>query len=115
MAKIFMILIAVAAIGCASQEPQTSLEDIDVDVFYEVPKIAYEELGRVDTTSNSKDPMGAVEKTLIRAADMGADGVIVQAINNKGLVAGGRDSFGTGGGGGTFIYQIQATAIRYVE
>lgn len=113
--KIFTILIAVAICGCASQESKTPQESINVQVFYDEPKIEYEELGAINTTNRAKDPLNALEKTLGRAADMGANGVIVHSITNKGLVAGGRDTFATGGGGGTFVYQIQATAIRYVE
>jgi hypothetical protein len=59
--------------------------------------------------------MDVLEKNIRRAAELGADGVIVHSILNKGTVAGGSDIYGTGGGDGTAVFQIQATAIRYVE
>lgn len=115
MMKIFAVLLATVICGCASQEPETSQEPVNVQVFYDEPKIEYEDLGRINSTNRAKDPLAALGKTLERAAEMGANGVIVHSITNKGLGAGGRDSFATGGGGATIVYQIQATAIRYVE
>ena len=115
MNKLVTVFVAVAICGCASQEPATPQEEVNVQVFNEEPKIEYENLGRINSTNRAKDPLGALERTLRRAADMGANGVIVHSITSKGLVAGGSDSFGTGGGGETYIYQVQATAIRYIE
>ncbi len=115
MMKIFMILIGLVICGCASQPTELTQEERDLHVFYEEPKIEYEKLGRIDTTSPAKHAMDALEKILSRAVELGADGVIIHSIRNKGTVAGGHDAFGTGGGGGFAVYQIQATAIRYVN
>ena len=65
--------------------------------------------------NRARHAIDVMDKVLIRAAELAADGVIVHATINKGLVAGGADVFGTGGGGGFSMYQIQATAIRYLE
>ncbi len=113
--KIFMILIGLVIFGCASQPTELTQEERDLHVYYEEPKIAYENLGRIDTTSRANHAMDMLEKILSRAVELGADGVIVHSIRNKGTVAGGGDEFGTGGGGGFAVYQIQATAIRYVN
>ncbi len=115
MMKIFMILIGLFICGCASQPTELTQEERDLHVFYEEPKIDYENLGRIDSTSRAKHAMDMLEKILSRAVELGADGVIVHSIRNKGTVAGGGDAFGTGGGGGVTVYQIQATAIRYVN
>ena len=115
MMKIFMILMGLVICGCASQPTELTQEERDIHVFHEEPKIDYEKLGRIDTTSRADNAMAALDKTLRRAAELGADGVIVHSISNKGVVAGGGDSFGTGGGGGSEVYQIQATAIRYIN
>ncbi len=113
--KIFMILIGLVIFGCASQPTELTQEERDLHVFYEEPKIDYEILGRIDSTSRAKNAMDMLEKILSRAVELGADGVIIHSIRNKGTVAGGGDEFGTGGGGGFAVYQIQATAIRYVN
>ncbi len=113
--KIFIILIGLVVFGCASQPTELTQEERDLHVFYEEPKIDYENLGRIDSTSRAKNAMAMLEKILGRAVELGADGVIVHSISNKGTVAGGGDEFGTGGGGGFAVYQIQATAIRYVN
>ncbi len=113
--KIFMILIGLVICGCASQPTELTQEERDLHVFFEEPKIDYENLGRIDSTSRAKHAMDMLEKILSRAVELGADGVIVHSIRNKGTVAGGSDEFGTGGGGGFAVYQIQATAIRYVN
>lgn len=113
--KTFMILIGLAICGCSSQPTELSQEAIDIHVFYEAPKIEYEDLGRIDTTSRAKDAMDALEKVLRRAAELGADGVIVHSISSKGTSAGREDQFGTGGGRVTEVFQIEATAVRYVE
>jgi len=113
--KIFMILIGLVICGCASQPMELTQEERDLHIFYEEPKIDYENLGRIDSTSRAKHAMDMLEKILSRAVELGADGVIVHSIRNKGTVAGGSDEFGTGGGGGFAVYQIQATAIRYVN
>ncbi len=110
-----MILIGLVICGCASQPTELTQEERDLHVFYEEPKIEYENLGRIDTTSPAKHAMVVLEKILSRAVELGADGVIIHSIRNKGTVAGGADAFGTGGGGGVGVYQIQATAIRYIN
>ncbi len=110
-----MILIGLVICGCASQPAELTQEERDLHVFYEEPKIEYEKLGRIDATSRANHAMDVLEKILSRAVELGADGVIIHSIRNKGTVAGGSDSFGTGGGGGFAVYQIQATAIRYVN
>ncbi len=115
MMKIHMILIGLVICGCVSQPTELTQEERDLHVFYEEPKIEYEYLGRIDATNRANHAMDALDKILSRAVELGADGVIVHAIRNKGPVAGGRDAFGTGGGGGAEVYQIQATAIRYVN
>ena len=115
MMKIFMILIGLVICGCASQPTELTQEERDLHVFYEEPKIEYEKLGRIDATSRANHAMDVLEKILSRAVELGADGVIIHSIRNKGTVAGGGDAFGTGGGGGFAVYQIQATAIRYIN
>ena len=115
MMKIFMILIGLVICGCASQPTELTQEARDLHVFYEEPKISYETLGRIDTTSRANNSMDALEKVLIRAAELGADGVIIHSISNKGTIAGEVDTYGTGGGRRFDLYQIQATAIRYVN
>ncbi len=115
MMKIFMILIGLVICGCASQPTDLTQEERDLHVFYEEPKIEYEKLGRIDATSRANHAMDVLEKILSRAVELGADGVIIHSIRNKGTVAGGGDAFGTGGGGGFAVYQIQATAIRYIN
>ncbi len=113
--KLFMILIGLVICGCASQPTELTQEERDLHVFYEEPKIEDEKLGRIDATSRANHAMDVLEKILSRAVELGADGVIIHSIRNKGTVAGGGDAFGTGGGGGFAVYQIQATAIRYVN
>ena len=115
MMKIFMILIGLVICGCASQPTELTQEERDLHLFYEEPKIDYESLGRIDATSRGKHAMDALDKILSRAVELGADGIIVHSIRNKGTVAGGSDAFGYGGGGGFAVYQIQATAIRYIN
>ncbi len=110
-----MILIGLVICGCASQPTELTQEERDLHVFYEEPKIEYEKLGRIDATSRANHAMDVLEKILSRAVELGADGVIIHSIRNKGTVAGGGDAFGTGGGGGFAVYQIQATAIRYIN
>ena len=113
--KILMILLAVVICGCASQSPELTQEARNIHVFNEEPTVAYETLGRVDTTTRGRNAMDVLEKIQIRAVELGANGIIVHSILNKGTVAGGTDAFGTGGGGGFAVFQIQATAIRYVD
>ena len=113
--KIFIVLVALVFCGCASQPTELTQEEMDIDVFYEEPKIAYENLDHIDTTSRGTSAVNALDKVLKRAAELGADGVIVHSISNKGISAGGADTFGTGGGNRADIFQIQATAIRYVN
>lgn len=116
--KIPIVLIGLVLCGCTSQPtespPESSQELFDIDVFYEEPKIEYEVLDRVDTTRRADNQMDVMIQVLRRAEELGADGVIVHTIYNRGIVSG-RDAFGTGGGGGFAVYQIRATAIRYVE
>jgi len=113
--KIYAILIGLIIFGCASQPAELTEEERNIHVFYEEPKVDYESLGRIDTTSSGEHAMDVLEKVIRHAAELGADGVMVHSILNKGTVAGGSDMYGTGGGGGTAVFQIQATAIRYVE
>ena len=109
-----IVLIGLLLCGCASQPSESPPEQIDVDVFYEEPTIDYDVLARVDTTRRADNQMDVMVEVLRRAEEIGADGVIVHSIHNRGIVSG-RDAFGTGGGGGFAVYQIRATAIRYVE
>lgn len=115
MMKIFIILIGLVICGCTSQPTELTQEERDIHVFYEEPKIAYENLDRIDTTSRASNAVDALDKVLRRAAELGADGVIVHSISNKGTVADSVDTFGTGGGRRVSLFQIQATAIRYVN
>ncbi|MEM7501327.1 MAG: hypothetical protein AAF417_04765 [Pseudomonadota bacterium] len=116
--KISIVLIGLVLCGCVNQPPESSPDSppevIDVDVFYEEPTIDYEVLDRVDTTRRSDNQMDVLVEVLRRAEKLGADGVIVHTIYNRGRVSG-SDAFGTGGGGGFAVYQIRATAIKYVE
>ena len=111
--KGLVLLIGFAIVGCAAQAPEPPPRDREINVFLEEPLIEYESLGSVDISSRAEHEMEVLEKVLDRAAQMGADGVIVRSVRTKGRVAGGGDNFGTGGGGGHEVYQIQATAIRY--
>ena len=115
MMKIVMIVIVLASIGCVNQPTELTQEERNIHVFYEEPKIEYESLGRINLTRRADHAMNALEQIFGRAVELGADGVIVHSIRNKGTVAGGSDEFGTGGGGGFAVYQIQATAIRYIN
>lgn len=113
--KIFMILIGLVISGCASQPTELTQAERDINVFYDEPKIAYENLDRIDTTTRASNAIDALDKVLRRAAELGADGVIVHSISNRGTVADSVDTFGTGGGGRISLFQIKATAIRYVD
>ncbi len=115
MMKIFMILIGLVICGCASQPTELTQEERDLHVFYEEPKIDYENLGRIDSTSRAKHAMDMLEKILSRAVELGADGVIVHSIRNKGSIDDAGDAFVTGGRHRGAVYQIQATAIRYIN
>lgn len=115
MMKIFIILIGLVICGCASQPTELTQEEKDIHVFYEEPKIAYENLDDIDMTSRGNNAVEALDKVLRRAAELGADGVIIHSISNKGIAAGRADTFGTGGSSTAGVFQIQATAIRYVN
>ncbi len=115
MMKIFMILIGLVICGCASQPTELTQEERDLHLFYEEPKIDYESLGRIDTTSRAKHAMDALDGIRSRAVELGADGIIVHSIRNKGTVDCGGDGFATGGCMRNAVYQIQATAIRYIN
>ncbi len=110
-----MILMAVTIFGCASQPEELTQAEQDLHIFYEEPKIAYEVLGRIDATSPANHPIETLNKLRGRAVKLGADGIFVHAIFSKGTVAGQHDRFGTGGGDGIAVYQIQASAIRYID
>lgn len=114
--KNIAILLGLALCGCAGQPTEQMgpvPEKLDIHVFYEEPEIEYRELGRVDETKRAEHPMDVLEQVLHNSIQLGADGVIVHSIRNRGTVAGLGDAFGTGGGGGHAVYQIQATAITY--
>jgi hypothetical protein len=115
MMKIFAILIALIISGCSSQQIELMQEEKDIHVFYEEPKIEYEVLDRINTTRPDKHPMDTLNTILRRAAELGADGVIVHSLRKKGTVAGQHDKFGTGGGDGVAVYQVRASAIRYIN
>ena len=110
-----MILIGLVICGCAGQPAELTQEERDLHLFYEEPKIDYESLGRIDTTSRAMHAMDALDRIRSRAVELGADGIIVHSIRNKGRIDRGVDEFGTGGGSRATIYQIQATAIRYIN
>jgi len=114
--KTIAILLGLALWGCAAQptgQMEPVSEKLDIHVFYEEPEIEYRELGKVDETKRADHPMDVLEQVLRKAMALGADGVIVHSIRNRGTVAGLGDAFGTGGGGGFAVYQVQATAITY--
>lgn len=113
--KIIAVFLVLVLLGCASQPTEPTPEKIDIHVFYEAPEIDYEEIGPIDETKRAEHPMDVLEQILRSAVELGADGVIVHSIRNRGTVAGLGDTFGTGGGGGHAVYQIRATAIKYVE
>ena len=111
-------------VGCAGgpAQPEPDVADTvsavdtsDIDVFLEEPSIEYESLGRVGMTSRAEHPAEVLNAILVRAGELGADGVIVHSIRNQGRVGQSTDSFGTGGGTGYLVFQIQATAIRYAQ
>jgi hypothetical protein len=112
--KMLVLLIGFAMGACAGQAPDPPPRDREINVFLEEPLIEYESLGSVNISRSAEHEMEVLEKVLDRAAEMGADGVIVHSVRTKGRGAGGGDTFGTGGGGGFEVYQIQATAIRYI-
>ncbi len=113
-----LFLIAFLITSCASQPPElpqaaADAQTADIKVFLEEPTIDYEDLGRVDLTDRAEHPADVLEKILSNAAQLGANGVIVHAIRHQGRVGRGNDIFGTGGGDGYSVYQVQATAIRF--
>lgn len=119
--KSLVLLIALVLAGCASQSsgPAQEVPDIqelpDIQVFLEEPSIAYESLGRVDETGRGEHPADVLEQVIRRAAELGANGVIVHSVRNQGRVTRGNDVFGTGGSSVSSVYQIRATAIRYTD
>ena len=122
--KTFVLLAAMLLTGCASELMQpdpdvaatvSAVDTSDIDVFLEEPLVEYESLDRVDMTSRAEHPAEVLEQVMARAAELGADGVIVHSIRNQGRVGRGTDRFGTGGGTGYLVFQIRATAIRYIE
>ena len=113
--KSLVPLIAFLLAGCASQPSEPPQELPDVQVFLEEPTIEYESLGRVDETGRAEQPTDILEQIIRRAAELGANGVIVHSIRNQGRAARSSDSFGTGGSSVSFVYRIQATAILYTE
>ena len=115
MMKIFMILIGLFICGCASQPTELTQEESNLHIYYEEPEIDYESLGRVDATSRTSHPIDMLERIVSRAVELGADAVIIHSIHNKGGVLDRGDAFGTGGASRVGVYQIQATAIRYVN
>ena len=115
MLKIFLILIALFVCGCVSQPKELTQEESNLHIYYEEPEIDYESLGRVDATKRTNHPVDMLEGILSRAAKLGADAVLIHSIHNKGGVLDRDDAFGTGGSSRAGVYQIQATAIRYVN
>lgn len=113
--KVFTVLVALFICGCSSQPIELTQAEKDLHVFYEEPKIEYEVIDRINSTSPAKHPMDTLNKVLRRAAKLGADGVIVHSLRKKGTVAGQHDQFATGGGDGVAVYQIEASAIRYTD
>jgi hypothetical protein len=92
-----IVLIWLIIGGCASsgQPVEPAQQGSDLLVFYEEPKVDYESLGSVEVTSRASNRMEVLEKARIRAAELGANGIIVHSIRNRGTVAGGADAFGT--------------------
>jgi hypothetical protein len=113
--KIFMILIGLVICGCVSQPKELTQEASNLHIYYEEPEIDYESLGRVDATSRTNHPVDMLEGILSRAMELGADAVLIHSIHNKGGVLSRDDAFGTGGASSAGVYQIKATAIRYVN
>lgn len=115
MKQLLMALAGLLVFGCASQPTALTEEEERIHVFFEEPIIEYESLERIEVTSRGRRGLDALDKVRRRAVELGADGIFVHSMRNMGDVAGGADTYGTGGGGGFAVYQIQATAIRYVE
>ena len=67
--KISTVLIGLVLCGCVSQQPESPPELIDVDVFYEEPKIDYEVLDRVDTTRRADNQMDVMVVTACWASN----------------------------------------------
>jgi hypothetical protein len=69
--KIYMILLGLVICGCASQPTELTQEEKDLHVFYEEPKIDYEDLGGIDATSRANTAMAVLDKILSRASGTG--------------------------------------------
>jgi len=104
MMKIFMILIGLVFCGCVSQPAELTQEESSLDVYYEEPNTAYENLGRIVATSPNGMAKDTKGKILSRAVELGADGIIIHFSGNR------LTSSETGN-----VYQIEATALRYVN
>jgi hypothetical protein len=106
MMKIFMILIGLVFCGCVSQPAELTQEESSLDVYYEEPNTAYENLGRIVATSRNDMAKDTLGKILSRAVELGADGIIIHFSGNRNIAR------GTAAGK---VYQIEATALRYVN
>lgn len=115
MRTVLAILLVIVLTGCAGQSGGLTEAGSQIQVFNEEPKIDYEAIESFDTTARGENAMHALERTLNRAAELNADGLIVHSIVNRGPIAGLGDNFGTGGGDGVIVFQIRATAIRYLN
>ncbi len=105
MMKIFMILIGLVFCGCVSQPAELTQEESSLDVYYEELNTAYENLGRIVATSPSNKAGDTVRKILSRAVELGADGIIIHFSGNRNI----------SGADMGMVYQIEATALRYVN
>ena len=104
--KIFIIFIGLVICGCVSQSTELTQEESNLDVYYEEPNTAYENLGRIVATSRYDHGKDTVTKILSQAVNLGADAVIIHSSGNTESVAGDETPE---------MYQIRATAIRYVD
>ena len=106
MMKIFMILIGLVICGCVSQPTELTQEESSLDVYYEELNTAYENLGRMVATSPKDNAKDTLKKILSRAVELGADGLIIHFSGNR-YISAEADM--------RPVYQIEATALRYVH
>jgi len=104
--KIYMILIGLVVCGCVSQPTELTQEESDLDVYYEKPNIDFEDLGRIVVTSQGGFAKDALKKTLGRAAELGADAIIIHFSGNIKIPK---------ERGPLTAYRIEATAMRYIQ
>ena len=125
MLKTAVFMTGLLILGCATEPSQpgqdaaesaSAVDTSRIQVYLEEePTVEYEDLGDIGRTIRAEHPAQALERIVADAAELGADGVIVHSIRNQGRVGGGTSTFGVGGRTENFVFQVQATAIRYTE